>query len=131
MRSPAVLFGVLTVIAVLGSVALIQDPNNSSPYFLASRDPSALAFGASVNATDISQNQTLRVDVSVRNNLGLGNTVPLSGDWKVQNLTMGPCSFYEYYPYGIAVYQGRFTRENISSGTQVEIYAPGFTFAEP
>ena len=81
-----------------------------------------------MNATSISQNQTLRVDVSVSNDLYLTNTVPLSKDFKVQNLTMGPCSFYENYPYGVVVYQGKYALDNISSGTQIEIYRAGNLF---
>src|SRR6202035_350225 len=82
-----------------------------SPYLFTFHDSGALGFGASTNATGISQNQTISVDVSVSNSLYVTNTVPLSGDWKVQNLSMGPCAFHEYYPYGIAVYQGRYTLE--------------------
>jgi hypothetical protein len=116
-----VLIIALAAVAVAALVIL-------SPSLLTIHNPGAIGFGASVNATSLLQNQTLKVEVSVKNGLVLTNTVPLSGDWKVKNLTMGPCSFYEDYPYGIAVYQGRYTLQNVSSGTQVQTYAPGGYF---
>jgi hypothetical protein len=118
----------IVLIIALAAVAAVAALVILSPSLLTVHDSGAIGFGASVNATSLLQNQTLKVDVSVRNSLYVTNTLPLSGDWKVQNLSMGPCTFYQSYPYGIAVYQGRYTLENISSGTQLEMYAPGGYF---
>ena len=121
MKSRLVLIVVVVAAVAVASIALFFT-------YFAFNNQGALGFGASVNATGISQNQTLRVDVSVKNGIDFSNRVPLSGDWKVQNLSMGPCASYYAYPYGIAVYQGRYALDNLSSATQVDIYYPGVIF---
>jgi hypothetical protein len=93
---------------------------------IAANNPTAISMSALLNGTSLGRGQDIRVTVAVQNNLFVANQVSLSGDWRIQNLTMGPCSYYSYSPFGIAVYQGRYTADNISSGKQMEIYAPGF-----
>jgi hypothetical protein len=90
-----------------------------------SHDSSAVSISASLNATVVGANQTIKVTVTDRNTLRLPNELPLSGNWRVQNLSLGPCYPYASYPFGIAVFQGRYVLSNISSAKTLVIYAPG------
>jgi len=118
--SPIIFAVILASASVVGLLIIV------SPYILTYHDPGAISIGVSLNSTDVSQNQTIKVTVSDRNNLRFADELPLSGDWRVQNLSMGPCASYTANPYGIAVYQGRYAIDNISSAKSMVIYAPGF-----
>jgi hypothetical protein len=116
-----IIFAVILATASVVGLLIVVSPN-----ILTFHDPSAISVSASLSSTDVGQNQTIKVTVSDVNGLRFPNELPLSGNWRVQNLSMGPCSFYEYYPYGIALYQGKYTLDNLSSATSIAIYAPGF-----
>lgn len=88
-------------------------------------DPSGVRITAFLSATTVAQNQTIRVIVTEQNDLPVTNVLPLSEDWRVQNLSMGPCWSDAVFPFGIALYQGRYGIDNISSARPLEIYAPG------
>ena len=118
----AIIFAVILTTASIVSLLIIV-----SPYILTYHDPGAVSISASLNPTEVGQNQTIKVTVSDVNGLRIPNELPLSGDWRVQNLSMGPCFFYTAYPYGIAVYQGRYTVDNVSSAKSMMIYAPGIS----
>ena len=114
------------MVAVALLVVLVILPTLSFPLF-AFHNSNALGFGASINAISVSQNQTFRVNVWDENNLYFTNQLSLPSypapfDREIQNLSMGPCSSWADYPYGIAVYQGEYTLGNISSATPVTIY---------
>ena len=110
------------VIVAALAIALFAIP---SSYQLGFSAPQAITLKASLNATTLTQNQTIRVTVADQNDLYLANILPLSADWRVQNLSMGPCSDYAYYPFGIAVYQGAYSIDNISTWKPMAFYAPG------
>jgi hypothetical protein len=80
-----------------------------SPLIFVSHDPSAISMSVSLNSTDIGQNQTLRVTLTDRNSLRVPDELPLAGDRRVQNLSLGACVWPAQYPFGIAVFQGRYT----------------------
>jgi YVTN family beta-propeller protein len=98
-----------------------------SPYILVYHDPGAISIGASLNATTVLTNQTIVVTVTDTNDLHFNNNVALESDWRVQNLSMAPCnqgpSGLEIF--GIAVFQGRYTLDNVSSATSLSLYPPG------
>ena len=120
-RPSPIIFAVILASASVVSLLIVV-----SPYILTYHDPGAISVSASLNPTEVGQNQTIKVTVSDVNGLRIPNELPLSGDWRVQNLSMGPCASYTAYPYGIGVYQGRYTVDNISSAKSMVIYAPGF-----
>jgi hypothetical protein len=91
-----------------------------------SHDPSSISFSASLNSTDLGQNQTLSVTITDRNALGVPDELPLAGEWRVQNLSLGACVWPAQYPFGIAVFQGRYTMGNISSAGSPLAPAPTF-----
>ena len=121
-RPSPIIFAVILASASIVSFLIVV-----SPYILTFHDPGAISVSASVNPTEVGQNQAIKVTVSDVNGLRIPNELPLSGDWRVQNLSMGPCAFYTAYPYGIAVYQGRYTIDNVSSAKSIMIYAPGIS----
>jgi hypothetical protein len=86
-----------------------------SPFILVSHDPDAVSMSASLNSTEVGQNQTLKVTIADRNTLRIPDELPLSADWRVQNLSLGACLFPAQYPFGIAVFQGRYAVGNVSS----------------
>jgi hypothetical protein len=118
-RRPSLIFLVvmLASASVVGLVIIV------SPY-IAFHEPGAISFGASLNSTEISQNQTIRVTVSDRNTLLFANQLPLSKDWGVSSLPEGSCLSDEY-PFGVAVFQGRYGMDNVSSAKVLKLYVPG------
>jgi hypothetical protein len=119
MRVNRFAFAVIAILAVASIVTLLAFV---SPYLVVLHDPNGVTLGVSLNSTTLAQNQSVRVTVSDRNGLYFPNELSLSENWRVQNLSMGPCSFYARDPFGIAVYQGRYTLDNISIGKTVAIY---------
>jgi len=110
-KSPSpIIFAVILASASIVSLLIIV-----SPYILTLHDPGAISISASLNPTEVGQNQTVKVTVSDVNGLRIPNELALSGDWRVQNLSLGACVWPAQYPFGIAVFQGRYTIGNISS----------------
>ena len=95
-----------------------------SPSILVFDDPGAIVMGASISSAFVAQNQTVVVRVWETNNLYFNNSISLSSDWRIQNLSMRPCNSLGQL-FGIAVYQGRYTLDNVSSASQLSIYPPG------
>ena len=122
----AILAGIVVVLIVLASFAVYQQEEIAALSLGASGNSGVLTFNASVNATSMSQGQTLRVEVSDRSNLYFTTRLPLlemPGIWK--NLSMGPSASFDNYPYGIGMYQGRYTLDNISSAASIKLYHAG------
>jgi len=113
----------LILVVLLASASVVGLVIIVSPY-IAFHEPGAISFGASLNSTEISQNQTIRVTVSDRNTLLFANQLYLSKDWKVSSLPEGSCLSDEY-PFGVAVFQGRYTMDNVSSAKVLKLYVPG------
>ena len=91
--------------------------------FFTFHDQSGVGFGASLNATTITQNQTVRVNLYDWNTLDFKNSLPESDGLRALNLSSGPCG--GLYPTGIAVYEGAYDLNNYSSTSPLAIYAPG------
>lgn len=104
-----------------------------SPLILVSHDPDAVSVSASLNSTDVGQNQTLKVTIAERNSLRISDELPLSGDWSVQNLSLGACVWPAQYPFGIAVFHGKYTVGNVSSASSplapAADFLPGAVYA--
>ena len=63
------------------------------------------------------------MNVSEFNTLTTYNYIPAVQSWSNANLSLGPCGTFEF-PFGIVLYQGHYTNQNISSGTPLTIYTP-------
>lgn len=93
-----------------------------SPQYSASA-PSVqgLELKLSINATAILPGQTVQVNVSEFNSLETVNNVSSSSHWLVRG-ALSSCPNTNSQPFGIAVYQGHYTAQNISQGSQLQIF---------
>lgn len=114
-RRKPILIAVLLIIAAL-FVSLEAFP----PYTYSFQVASAVGFGATINATSVAQNQTVRVTLSDYNFLPFPNEPSDSGIFRAMNLSVSPCG--GLYPFGIAAYQGRHILANLSTAKKVEVF---------
>ncbi len=89
-------------------------------YTYAFKASPAIGFDASLNATSVVQNQTVRLTLSDINYLPFPNQPSDTGIFRAMNLSSGPCGFAS--PFGVATYQGRYTLENLSMAKKVEVF---------
>ena len=132
--SMLVLLGVLIAIAVLGSIALILDPNNNVQigYHPSLMNTSAsptnpsngLELTLSLNATSIQKGDAVNVSLAEYNTLAAMNNVTTSTDWPVTGLSDGACGTLNK-PMGFEVFSGYYTASNVSSTKSLELYSPG------
>jgi hypothetical protein len=87
---------------------------------------SASEFGLqlqlNVNTTTVSTGQAILVNVTEFNTLNSVNNVTKSSDWQVQGAAISSCPNTNDQPFGIALYQGHYTPQNISQGIQLGIF---------
>ena len=102
-----------------------------APYAFPLHDPDALSLEASLNKSAVLPGQTITVTVSEQNKLPRTNELPWVANWRIQNLSMGPCIFLTRYPFGIALYQGGYTAENVSTAKSIAIYSPSLFYFCP
>ena len=109
------IFGlVLVIAAIVGSLEVFPS------YTYAFQSSPAIIFKSSLNATSVVQNQTIRISLTDTNLLPFPNEPSDPGIFEAKNLSSPPCAFN--FPYGLAAYQGRYTRANISSAKVIEIF---------
>jgi hypothetical protein len=108
------------VLAILLTAVLVVSLEAFPSYTYTFQAPSAVDFGASLNATAVAQNYTLKLSLSDTNFLPFPNKPLDNSIFRKMNLSTGPCQFA--YPFGVALYQGRYTLENVSTAKQVEVF---------
>jgi hypothetical protein len=84
-------------------------------------DPNGLQLLLSIDADQVNAGATVQVNVSEFNTLGHVNNVTGSSDWKVQ-AALSSCPNTNAQPFGIALYKGHYTAENVSQGTQLQVF---------
>jgi hypothetical protein len=94
----------------------------SATTFVQSTD--GLQLQAAVNATSLTPGENLQISVGEYNTLATVNSVPSGKNWGLNGLSLGACSNTYVQPFGVALYQGHYTAQNISQATSLEIYAP-------
>jgi len=114
-RRRPILLALLLIVAAL-VVSLEVFPS----YTYSFQASPAISFQASLNATSVVQNQTVRVILSDTNFLPFPNEPSDSGIFRAMNLSASPCG--GLYPFGIAAYQGRYTLANVSTAKKVEVF---------
>ena len=115
-KSPSpIIFAVLLASASVTSLLIVV-----SPFVVTYHDAGAVSIGASLNSTEFSPNQTIRVTVSDRNSLHFADVLPISDNFRIQNLSSSPCG--GLFPLGVAVFQGRYDLDNVSSAKAIEIF---------
>ncbi len=97
------------------------------PQMFTFHDSRALEFGVATSATTVPQNRTLGVVVWDDNSLGYKDqlTLPTVFSGVLAELRLGPCWSWASMPFGVVVFQGRYTLGNISSASPLQIFEPG------
>jgi len=80
-----------------------------------------LQLRLSIDANQVYAGGTIQATISEFNTLDRMNNVTESGDWKVQ-AALSSCPNTNAQPFGIALYKGHYTAENVSQGTQVQVF---------
>jgi hypothetical protein len=95
----------------------------------------AISFRASLNATSVARNQTVRITLTDTNYFPFPNEPSVNFLFPNSlNLSSGICG--GAYPFGLAAFQGHYTLVNLSVSSSIDIFAPGiydcpFAFAVP
>jgi hypothetical protein len=85
--------------------------------------PGDLQLHLSMDPNDTYVGDTIQVNVSEFNTLSSTNNVTKSGDWQIQT-ALSSCPNTNVQPFGIALYRGYYTVQNVSQGTQLQIFPP-------
>lgn len=123
----------VVVALVVGALLLYPSgpgaPGTTSSSGYASSSTSApssngLQLRLALNASTLAPGSPLGISVSEFNTRSTTNNVTKAGLWAVQGLSLGACDTegYSVYPFGVAVYQGRYTGANLSQATPLEVY---------
>jgi rhodanese-related sulfurtransferase len=83
-----------------------------------------LQLQVSVNASSLTSGKALQITLSEYNTLYTTNNVSAEKNWGIDGLTTGACPNISVLPFGVAVYQGQYTAQNVSKGTPLDIFAP-------
>ena len=84
--------------------------------------PNGLQLRVSVNTTSLTAGEVLQISLSEYNTLSTTNNVSSEKSWGVDGLTTGACPNISVLPFGMAVFQGRYTAQNISQATSLNIF---------
>jgi len=74
-----------------------------------------------LNGTSITSGSAIQINVSDYNPSSMALNLTKETDWGVSGLSMGSC-LSQFYPFGIAVLQGRYSPANVSQGTALRIF---------
>ena len=85
-------------------------------------NPVSLHLATTMSPNPLPMNGTLHLTITVHNNLPIVSTPPKRGlPYPLPGYSMGPeCGMYS--PIGLAVYPGRYTVENVSTGSPLTIF---------
>ena len=90
------------------------------PSGVAATGNNGLQLQLSLNATQITSGQSIGIGVSVLNTLPTTNNVSAS-TLTPFDVRLGSCP-NQNYPFGVAVFQGRYFAGNVSQGTPLQIF---------
>lgn len=74
-----------------------------------------------VNVDPVTVGNTLVADVVEFNSQGVANNVTASRDWAIP-AALGSCPNTNVQPFGIALYSGYYNAQNVSKGTQLQVF---------
>jgi hypothetical protein len=85
--------------------------------------PQNLQLRLAVNASTGSQSGGVAINITASeyNTLAAANNVSMASQWKLDGLSLGACGT-EVYPFGVALYRGSYTVENVSGVQPLQIY---------
>jgi len=97
-------------------------PITIMPTTTSALSPNGLQLQVSVNATNLSPGEALQISLSEYNTLATINNVRAEKNWGVSGLALGPCPNVYAQPFGVAVFHGRYTAQNVSQATPLKIF---------
>jgi len=113
--------GVNSTVAPLGSVS--ASTSLPAPPTSVIDSPGDLVLELSIGASILGQPNAVQLNMTEYNIATSNDNVTPSSDWPVSGLSLGPCGTLEL-PFGIAVYQGHYTSQNITSAIPLTMFTP-------
>ena len=98
-------------------------PTTTIPSTTTMQSMNGLQLEVSVNATNLTLGESLQIGISEYNTLSTINDVTAATNWGVNGLALGACPNINEQPFGVAVFQGNYTSQNISQALPLDIYA--------
>jgi hypothetical protein len=83
----------------------------------------ALRLQMSISSNETTMGQTIQVNVSEFNTLASQNNISTSEGYQVP-VALSACPNTNFQPFGIALYRGHYTAQNVSLGAQLQIFPP-------
>lgn len=118
----AVIVALSVCVVLLASGPLLNGalmrPSSASVY---ADSMDGLRLYLAINATEVTQGQSVLVKVSEYNTLSAANNVSSAQTWDVAGLRMNSC-YSSLYPFGVALFQGRYTSGNVSDARALQIF---------
>jgi hypothetical protein len=90
---------------------------------VAKKFANGLSLAILVNPQLIKPGYPIHIVISESNTLSKMNNLRVSNKWPISGLSVGICGT-DSYPFGVIVFQGSYTTENLSSATPLELYDP-------
>jgi hypothetical protein len=87
------------------------------------KSANGLSLSLSLDSTTYQPGQEISIFIDETNTLLKTNDVPVSDQWPLSGLSVGPCGT-EGANYGIAVYRGYYTSADVSNATPLILYNP-------
>ena len=111
-----------------GITAWIQDgysvtaPTTSETTTTSVQSSNGLQLQVSVNATTLTHGEALQISVSEYNALSTINNVTVATNWGVNGLALSACQNINELPFGVALFQGSYTAQNISQVASLDLF---------
>jgi hypothetical protein len=83
-----------------------------------------LSLSVSLDAKTYQSGNAINIVITEYNTLSKTNKRPTADKWPIKGLSDGICGV-EDFPFGIAIFQGDYTTNNISTGAPIPIEIPG------
>ena len=74
-----------------------------------------------ISGTQIPTGGSVTINVTETNTLSTALNISAGRSWPVTGLRMNAC-YSSVYPFGVAVYQGRYTKDNVSAAKPLNLY---------
>jgi hypothetical protein len=103
------------------STTVSTSTSASGQPFAYANSQDGLQLRLSINSTTMITPGSVAVNVSEYNTLAFVNNVTESSGWQTRG-ALSSCPNTNVQPFGIAVYQGYYTAQNVSQGSQLQIF---------
>jgi hypothetical protein len=83
-----------------------------------------LELQSTLNTTYLHSGKSILITVNELNTLQRTLNISKESNWAISGLTLSPCGTFPL-PFGIEVFHGFYTQQNISAGSGLGLFAPG------